>query len=274
MSESFPFNHHPCWSEDRSQLWERIHLPIARTCNLKCAFCETLAPGACHTSFPGVARSIMTPTVALERLEKEINSRPALKIIAVSGPGDPLFSKGVLDTLLQIREKWPDKKLCLSTNGTSVSEKIRKVDKLKLDTISVSMHAITPETASKIYLKGFVDGRSLSGYELGEKVIDNQLRGIEHLAEMGVHVKVNTVLIPHTNNDEIPELALQIATAGAKLQNIIPLIPSGQMKHLNGPTKQEIQLVRRKSLKYIRQFIHCKQCRSDVVGIPGDDTIL
>ena len=122
MPESYPFDHHPCWSEYRKSLWERIHLPIAKTCNLRCAFCDQKNPGACHTSNPGASRQIMDSKSALERLEKEIKGRPRLKIVAVSGPGDPLFKSTSLDFLKEVRKRWSYMKLCLSTNGTYVPQ--------------------------------------------------------------------------------------------------------------------------------------------------------
>ena len=122
MDNSYPFKHHPCYSNQRQNLWERIHLPVARKCNVKCVFCDHSIGSSCHTSKPGFSSNIMNVDEAVERTLKEINIRPNLKIAAISGPGEPLYNKETFETLRRIRQKIPKIKFCLSTNGTLLSE--------------------------------------------------------------------------------------------------------------------------------------------------------
>ncbi|MFW9920391.1 MAG: hypothetical protein ACFFED_12385 [Candidatus Thorarchaeota archaeon] len=46
------------------------------------------------------------------------------------------------------------------------------------------------------------------------------------------------------------------------------------MSNHRPPTMDEIRNARIQASKHITQFIHCMQCRSDVVGIPGMDSVL
>ncbi|MHA1615065.1 MAG: nitrogenase molybdenum-iron cofactor biosynthesis protein, partial [Candidatus Thorarchaeota archaeon] len=69
-------------------------------------------------------------------------------------------------------------------------------------------------------------------------------------------------------------LSKQIVDSGASLHNIVPLILCGNNQKLRPPTKEELYMARQIASKNIAQFTHCKQCRSDVVGIPGSDRIL
>ena len=87
-------------------------------------------------------------------------------------------------------------------------------------------------------------------------------------------VKVNSILIPEINANEMEVLAKRIAELGVRLQNIVPLIVTPTCHHLRSPTKKEVEKARIAASRYIQQFTHCKQCRSDVVGIPGNDRIL
>ena len=65
-----------------------------------------------------------------------------------------------------------------------------------------------------------------------------------------------------------------VALAGAAIQNIVPLVPNDKMSSFRAPTESELVCIRKESSEFIRQFSFCKQCRSDVVGIPGCDRIL
>jgi nitrogen fixation protein NifB len=73
--------------------------------------------------------------------------------------------------------------------------------------------------------------------------------------------------------DIIP-LARKIALAGAAIQNIVPLVPNDRLSSFRAPSESELLRIRKEASKFIRQFSFCKQCRSDVVGIPGCDRIL
>ncbi|MHA1636627.1 MAG: radical SAM protein [Candidatus Thorarchaeota archaeon] len=274
MATKNPTIHHPCWSNDREHLWQRIHLPVAKYCNVKCVFCDHKFGSSCHTSKPGFASRIMTVQEAVQRTLKELRKRKDLRIVAVSGPGEPLYNEETFETLTQIRELKPKIQFCLSTNGTLIVEKIHELKKLDLATITVSMSAISPDTVGQIYEWGIFNKEREHGKIMAANIVDRQLRGIVAAAKIGVKVKVNTILIPEINGQEIAEIATNIAEAGASIHNIVPLIPNSKLANLQRPTATEIQAARAEAAKYLPQFVYCKQCRSDVVGIPGCDSIL
>ena len=82
-------------------------------------------------------------------------------------------------------------------------------------------------------------------------------------------MKVNTVLVPEINGDHIETIAKTVSEAGAKIYNIIPLIPQHELSEVRAPGCPEIDAARTKALKYIDVFRHCKHCRADAVGVPG-----
>ncbi|TFG29797.1 radical SAM protein [Candidatus Thorarchaeota archaeon] len=272
--EKYPYHHHPCYSESRKDLWARIHLPVARICNVKCVFCDHSVGSSCHTSKPGYAASLMNPKEAISRTMQEVEMNPRLKIVAVSGPGEPLANEETYTTLEGIRSRNTELFFCLSTNGVLVEDTISRLEKLGITTISVSMSAIYPETAAQVYEWALIDGERLRGQEMGEMIIMKQLSGIERAVDSGITVKVNTVLIPNINLSDISSLSKQISELGVSLQNIVPLVPNVNTSKLVPPTSEELNQARQMGSINIPQFTHCKQCRSDVVGIPGDDRIL
>jgi nitrogen fixation protein NifB len=216
----------------------------------------------------------MTPEEAISRTEVEMKKNPKLKIVAISGPGEPLANEETFTTLKGIRNKHKNVKFCLSTNGVKLEEKATLLHELGVESVSVSVSALRPIIVSKMYEWAIIDDQLLKGPKMGELIIQNQLRGITKAVELGMVVKVNTILIPEINMQEMNHLSQRLASKGVSLQNIVPLIANPSIPHLNPPTEQEIMEARRIGSQHLPQFTHCKQCRSDVVGIPGDDTIL
>ncbi len=274
MGRAYPFTHHPCWSRNRDGLWARIHLPVAHSCNVKCGYCDHQLDASGHMPVPGRSRRVMTPTQAIKVTRDELGKDPNLRIVAISGPGEPLACPQTFKTLQGIRALSANIDFCLSTNGVLLEEKTKQLIELGARTISVTMSTVSPETASQIYEWAMIDGKRLTGPEMGEKVIDAQLRGISSATKSGVFVKVNSILIPEMNGEQMENLARALRDAGARLQNIVPLIPFDNMVNERPPTQNELQDARNRASRFMEQFYHCRQCRSDVVGIPGADRIL
>ena len=216
----------------------------------------------------------MKPQEAFERTMTLLSHRPNLRIIAVAGPGEPLANEETLRTISMIKTERPDLKLCLSTNGTLLAENINGIVKIGFETVTVTVSTVRPETAAVIYEWAEIDGSVMRGIAMGEEIVRRQLNGISRAAECGIRVKCNTILIPSLNAREMKDVSRHLSQAGTSIQNIVPLVPYANMNHLRRPTKREIALARQAASEYCRQFTHCQQCRSDVVGIPGHDTAL
>ncbi|MHA2046224.1 MAG: radical SAM protein [Candidatus Thorarchaeota archaeon] len=265
---------HPCFSDNRLNLWHRIHLPVAPKCNVKCIFCSHNFGSSCHTSKPGFSSQVMSPKTGAERALSEIKNDPRIRIVAVSGPGEPLANSQTFETLELIREELGDIHFCLSTNGTLLTKYVNWLVRMDFKTLTVSMSTVNPATAARLYEWAIVDGKILTGETMGSIIVEEQLRGIAKTAEAGITIKVNSILIPTFNQDDIVPLAKAINRAGASIQNIIPLVPSAKLTNFHPPSSTHLKRVRSQAAKYIVQFRHCKQCRSDVMGLPGCDVIL
>ncbi len=274
MTEAYPFKHHPCWSENRDALWERVHLPVAGNCNLKCAFCDHVVISSCHIPRPGQASQLMEPLEAVSRTLELLTERPHLRIVAVAGPGEPLANDETFATLSRIRSERHDVRFCLSTNGVLLEESIVRLVDLGAETVTVTISTVKPETAAIIYEWATIEEAVMSGIEMGREIVKRQLSGISRASQSGIRVKCNTILIPTVNDLEMASVAEAVSRVGASIQNIVPLVPFAGMSHLRKPSRSEILEARQKASEYCRQFSHCRQCRSDVVGVPGHDVIL
>lgn len=270
----YPFRLHPCWSDCRKNVWHRIHLPVAGYCNVRCRYCDGISGNSCHVSVPGRASRVMTPEDAVHRVHDELEVNSALRIIAVSGPGEPLACPATIDVFRMLQGLRPDIEFCLSTNGLLLADMSAQLADLGIRTVSVTVNGITPETLSLLYRYATIEGRVLKGLEMGEQIARRQSEGIWSAKRQGMYVKVNTVLVPRVNDHEIELLAAEISRAGADLHNIVPLVPNAEFSRMSRPSQSDIDRARQISGKYLRQFQHCAQCRSDVVGVPGDDRVL
>lgn len=274
MTESYPFQHHPCWSESRTELWERIHLPVARCCNVKCAFCDGLSAVSCHVQRPGTASRTMPAERAVEVAKRELSRRADLHIVAVAGPGEPLANAATFEVMNKLVDSCPKVHFCLSTNGVLLADRVNKLVRLGIESLSVSMSTSEPATAATIYEWAELCGTRVTGIGMGKRIVEMQLAGIRQATDAGIHVKINSVLIPEVNDEDIATLAEDAAFAGAELQNIIPLVPCGTMSTYRPPSCEELEQARAGARKHIKQFCSCRQCRADVVGIPGADTLI
>jgi nitrogen fixation protein NifB len=109
-----------------------------------------------------------------------------------------------------------------------------------------------------------------TGVQAAKLLIDNQLEGIRKVSSAGTTVKVNTVLVPGINDGHIEQIAQTVAEAGAKIYNIIPLIPQGKLACLDAPNCMQVDKARCVAEPYIDVFRHCQHCRADAIGIPGE----
>lgn len=258
---------HPCYALGKKGQTGRIHLPVSPGCNIECKFCDRKIND--YEQRPGVAAEILKPEEAVDAVSKALELCPDIKVAGIAGPGDTLFSDNALQTFRLIGEKFPDLVKCMSTNGLLLSEKAEEIIETGVDSLTVTVNAVDPETEAKLNSGIFYHGEKYTGVQAAEILIKNQLEGIRKISAAGITVKVNTVLVPDINDGHIEEIAKAVSEAGASIYNIIPLIPQHELKDCRTPSCTEIDGARQKAEKYIDVFRHCQRCRADAVGIPG-----
>lgn len=259
---------HPCFQETCHGQFGRIHLPVAPKCNIQCAFCDRKYD-CVNESRPGVASKVITPEEALQRTAQALAAEPRIRVAGIAGPGDPLANPETFETLTLLRKAYPDLILCTSTNGLVLEEKLEELLAAGLDTLTVTINAISVDTAEKIYESVGISSR---GRIAGKKVqlqefLGHQRAGLMKSCESGLTVKVNTVLIPGINESEIGEIAQMAQKAGAAVMNVMPLIPCGKMSSRHAPTALELGAARSRAGQWMRQFTFCRQCRADACGV-------
>lgn len=257
---------HPCFGGQKNNAG-RIHLPVSPGCNIACRFCDRTINDV--EERPGVTSKVLRPEDCEEILKKALEICPDIKVAGIAGPGDTLASDYALKTFKIVKEKFPGLIKCMSTNGLLLSERAQDVIDVGIDSLTVTVNAVDPEIESRLNAYIIYHGKKIEGVEGAEILIRNQLEGIRKIAEAGITIKVNTVLVPEINGDHIEEIARTVKAAGAKIYNIIPLIPQHELKNCKAPVCAEIDAARTAASKYIDVFRHCQHCRADAVGVPG-----
>lgn len=259
-------NSHPCFGGHKNNAG-RIHLPVSPGCNIACRFCDRVIND--DEERPGVTSKVITPDESIDILEKALKICPEITVAGIAGPGDTLASDYALETFRKVKENFPQLIKCMSTNGLLLYEKADEIIEVGIDSLTVTVNAVAPEIEAKLNKYIIYHGKRYDGIEGAKILIENQLKGIKKVTSAGITVKVNTVLVPEINGEHIEEIAKTVSEAGAKIYNIIPLIPQFELSDMKVPTCQQIDNARTKASRYIDVFRHCQHCRADAVGVPG-----
>lgn len=266
---------HPCYSQEAHHFYARMHVAVAPACNIQCNYCNRKYDCA-NESRPGVVSELLTPEEALKKVLAVAMEIPQMTVVGIAGPGDPLANPDrTFRTFELIKEKAPDIKLCLSTNGLRLLDYVDKIKELDVDHVTITINAVSPETASKIYPWIFFNHKRYKGMEAAKILLQRQYEGLQACVERGILVKVNTVFAPQINGEEIEELSKKVRNMGAFLHNIMPYVEGDgtayQRMGIKSPTPQELKEVQEKCEGHMSLMRHCRQCRADAIGLLGED---
>jgi nitrogen fixation protein NifB len=261
---------HPCFGGNRHKNG-RIHLAVAPRCNIKCGYCDRKHDCA-NESRPGVTSRLLTPQQALEQVRgimSDPNLGSLIKVVGIAGPGDPLANDETFETFRLVKAEFPELLFCLSTNGLLLPDRIQDLAGIDLHSLTVTINAVDPEVAAKVYRHVSYRGSTYRGVEGTEILIRNQFEGVRLAADLGLVIKVNTVLIPGINDDQVPLIAEKVSEAGAFVMNVMPIIPQAELAEVPRPSPEYLEQVRAANEQIIAQFRGCQQCRADAVGLIG-----
>jgi nitrogen fixation protein NifB len=260
---------HPCFSLGKPNNKGRIHLPVSPGCNIACKFCERSVNDT--EQRPGVTSVVISPSEACDVVRSALSLSDNLTVVGIAGPGDTLATPYALETFRLVRKEFPQLLQCMSTNGLLLPEKAEQLIDVGIDTLTVTVNEVFPETLTQLNGRIVYHGKVIEGIEAAEILIANQLEGIRLVTAAGMVVKVNTVLVPEINGDHIGQIARAVQAAGASLYNLIPLIPQHELSWCSVPLCEEIDEARSQAEAYIQVFRHCQHCRADAIGVPGGE---
>jgi len=268
---------HPCYSEEAHHHYARMHVAVAPACNIQCHYCNRKYDCS-NESRPGVVSELLSPEQAVRKVMAVAAEIPQLSVVGVAGPGDPLANpERTLATFRQLSETAPDIKLCVSTNGLALPGLVDELCRYDIGHVTITINCVDPEIGARIYPWIFWNHRRIKGGRAAEILIEQQLKGLEMLAERGVLVKVNSVMIPGVNDRHLEEVSRVVKGKGAFLHNLMPLIAEPEhgtfygLMGQRGPSDDELGALQEKCAGGMRLMRHCRQCRADAVGMLGED---
>jgi len=268
---------HPCYSEDAHHHFARMHVAVAPACNIQCHYCNRKYDCS-NESRPGVVSELLSPDQAVKKVLAVAANIPQMTVLGIAGPGDPLANpERTFETFRQLTEKAPDIKLCVSTNGLSLPERVEELSKHNIDHVTITINCVDPEVGAKIYPWVFWNNRRIKGKKGAKILIEQQQKGLEMLTAKGILVKVNSVMIPGVNDEHLEEVSRIVKEKGAFLHNVMPLIAEAEhgtfygVMGQRGPTHDELQALQDKCAGDMNMMRHCRQCRADAVGMLGED---
>lgn len=259
---------HPCFYARDRHAFGRIHLPVARSCNIQCGYCRRDHDCA-HENRPGVTRQVMSPGEAVQYLEQALEAMPHICVAGIAGPGDAFCDpEATLETLGLIRKKFPDLSFCVSTNGLNISPYVEDLKALAVGFVTVTINALDPGIGSRLVKAVRLDGQTWAGDRGAAVLIRQQVDAVERLKSAGCRVKVNTVVVPGINDHHCLFIARRMAALGVDIMNLLPLMPleGTDMAALHPPGPGLMERLRSAAGRSLPQMRHCRRCRADAVG--------
>ncbi len=209
------------------------------------------------------------PDAVIPYLEEWLFTMPSISVVGIAGPGDPLAdAETTLQICRSVHLHFPEKLLCLSTNGLSFAQYAADCADAGVTHITITVNAVRPDIGSLIYEWIAAEDGVRHGLIGAAQLLEAQMRSIAAAKEKGLTVKVNTVVINGINEGHVPEVARTVAAAGADVMNCIPMIPVSDTPFgcLPEISRSRMIQIADSAAQYIRQVRHCVRCRADAAG--------
>jgi len=265
---------HPCFDSKARARWARVHLPVAPACNISCNFCDRRFD-CTNESRPGVTSVVLSPWQALAYLDGLVQRRHDVAVVGIAGPGDPWANPAAtLETLRLVRAHHPDLLLCLATNGLALAAHAAELQQLHLSHVTITINTLEAATGARIYA-WVRDGECvLRGQAGAALLLQRQLAALDALRDSGILIKVNSILIPGVNDEQIPDIAAEVKRRGAHLFNCVPLIPAARTPFARLPTPDPAVVagIRARASAHLPLVEHCSRCRADACGLLNEGT--
>ena len=175
-----------------------LRISVTDRCNLRCLYCMP------REGIPLKAHSDILSYEDIVSVVREAVKMGITKYRLTGG--EPLVRKDILSLIRRLGAEKGVRELTLTTNGVLLETMAEGLNKAGLDRINISLDTLDPEKYRKLTRIGN---------------LDRVLKGIDAVIDAGFQAtKVNMVLIPGTNTDEIEEMRAFCRRKGLRLQRI------------------------------------------------------
>lgn len=182
-----------------------LRLSVTDRCDLRCTYCMpermTFLPRKDVLSF--------------EELDELVTAFASFGVdkLRITG-GEPLVRKDIMELMARFSRHLGNglNELTMTTNGTLLSKYAGELSAIGVRRINVSLDTLKRDLFEKIARRD---------------MLDDVLRGIDAAITVGIKVKINTVALHGTNEDEIPDLIRFAHARGADI-TLIETMPMGE----------------------------------------------
>ncbi|MCP4215566.1 MAG: radical SAM protein [bacterium] len=175
-----------------------LRISVTDRCNLRCSYCmpEEGVQSKCHGDIISYENIIKVAKVAVEL---------GITKIRLTG-GEPLIRKGFIHLVEDLKAIDGLRELTLTTNGVLLDGMAKPLKEAGIDRINISLDTLDPEKYKEMTRIGNIAA---------------VLRGVDALNEAGFeNSKMNMVLIPGFNDDEVEKMQAFCEEKGFALQRI------------------------------------------------------
>jgi cyclic pyranopterin phosphate synthase len=196
--------------------FKTLRVSLTNTCNLGCVYCVDPSDTTAASLKPAVSTVLAPKALSVEELTAligKLHERLQLDAVRLTG-GEPTLYRQLLP-LTEAIGRLGIPQIKMTSNGYLLAPKIEALQKAGLTSINISLDAVEPDVFFKVSRR---------------RNLGKILAGIDKALELGVQVKINTVIMKGLNDDQILPLL-----AFTKERNIaIRFLELMQMGHLYG----------------------------------------
>ncbi|MBA3052671.1 MAG: radical SAM protein [Candidatus Omnitrophota bacterium] len=223
-----------------------IDLVPLKTCSFNCVYCECGATTALTVS----RREYVPASRVIEELDDFLSGKPDLDFITFAGSGEPTLHSRIGDVISFVKNKFPQYRVCVLTNGSLFHLKSVRADLMRADKVIPSLDAASVSAWKKL-------NRPHGSLDLKKLINALEMFGKEYEGDYAVEV----FIVPGVN-DSTEELS-RLKKALMKIK------PSSvQLNSLVRPgTETSLRCASEASLKKIARFF--APLKAELAGAPG-----
>ncbi len=192
-----------------------MRVSVTDKCNLRCRYCMP----------DGVEIVPMSDLLTFEEITAVCRQASLLGIdrIKITG-GEPLVRKGVVDLVAMIRALPGIRQITMTSNGVLLADYLPGLLEAGLNGINISLDSLDRDSYKSI---------------TGRDQLDRVLAGLEAALASGIRVKINSVLMKGTNDQEWSDLVDLARTRPLDIR-FIEMMPIGSGKEYQGVSNEDL----------------------------------
>ena len=203
----------PCFSPEIAGVRTLLWLPVAPACNMRCVSCARRSGRPAESVSQGAS---LSPEDAIERVSARMERGEVFAGVVLWGPGEPLVNAATYTVLRSLHWLYPDLPVTVCTNGILLPERLEELVRTGVSRLVLSINAVTPEAAERIYESVNYRARQYSGKAAADLVLQQQWNGLENAVEAGLSVTVYTAVMDGINAQEVNDISTRAKKIGAE----------------------------------------------------------